>query len=262
MRVARPSLSRERQRGFALVTVLWVGLILAAVVASLSATGRTEGRLARTHYDIARLDAAAAGAINVAILRMLGPASQAPPVDATPFAVEIGGQAVGVTVQDEAGKIDLNMANGDLLKRLLIAAGAGPEDARPLTEKILQWRDGGAARSPAPFKSVGELQLVPGMTPELFERIAPCLTVYSQSPWVDPAAAPPDVLEALAAMGGPAPATVLAARSAGSTDAAKIGHAFMITAEADGADGLRVAKTAVVRLTGSPLAPIAVYEWR
>ena len=39
-----------------------------------------------------------------------------------------------------------------------------------------------------------------GMTPELFDGVAPALTVYSQTPWVDPSFAPPAVLRALPGM--------------------------------------------------------------
>jgi general secretion pathway protein K len=271
---------RGQPRGFALITVLWAMLILAAIAASIIATGRTESRLSATHRGIAQLDAVADAAINLAILHLLAPEiEQRPPVDSTPFAMEFASYRVAMTVQDESGKIDLNMADGDLLRQLLIAAGVGDKDAQPLVDKILDWRENGVAKRlngakaqeyraagllygprNAPFRSVAELQLVMGVTPALYRRLAPSLTVYSQTPWVDPAFAPADVLTALNGLGGPAAPTAQTG-STGRAGGVMIGHAFTILATVKGSDGLHVTREAVIRLSGAPGAPIGVYQW-
>jgi len=268
------------QRGFALVTVLWAAMILALIAASIIATGRTEARLAHTRYTAAQLDGVADGAINIAILRLLDPSPAVrPPVDATPFTIEFAGHAAVMDAQDESGKIDINMAQEGLLRRLLVTVGVDPLAAQALVDKILDWReasigrrlngaqaedyrDAGFTYGPrnGPFESVEELQLVMGMNAPLFERIAPSLTVYSQSPWVDPAFAAREVLTALAGLGGPPAAGILNARASGKHGAVMFGHAFAINARIDDG-GLRVAKRAVIRLTGSARAPIVVYRW-
>src|SRR5262249_34622792 len=162
------------------------------------ATGRTESRLASTHRDIAQLDAVADAAINLAILSMMNPHPEARPrVDGTPMTIQYAGLPVLISVQDENGKVDLNMADGELLHQLLIAAGVEGAAAQKLVEKILDWREPGSlkhlngAKAPqyqqagtlygprtAPFQSVEELQLVLGMTPALYARLAPSLTIY------------------------------------------------------------------------------------
>ena len=114
----------------------------------------------------------------------------------------------------------------------------------------------------APFESIEELQLVLGITPELYARLAPSLTVYSQTPWVDPTFAPKDVLSALAGMGGEPVSTVLAERGTGSTGGVMVGHAFTISAVVQGSDRLSVARTAVIRLSGAPGAPLGIYQWQ
>ena len=212
------------QQGFALITVLFAVLILATIAASIMATGRTESRLSRTHLDMAELDAVADAAINITILHLLDPTAEVrPPADGTPFTIEFAGRRVAVTVLDESGKIDLNMADAELLRRLLVAAGVGADAAQPLVDKILDWREPGEGKRlngakakeynaagilygprGGPFQSIEELQLVLGITPELYARLAPSLTIYSQTPWVDPGFAPRDVLTALAGMGGDA----------------------------------------------------------
>ena len=71
-----------------------------------------------------------------------------------------------------------------------------------------------------------ELRLVMGMTAPLYARIAPLLTIYSRTPWVDVDAAPPGVLAVLGSQGE-------AAATAG-RGAVKLGHAFTIIAELRG----------------------------
>ena len=48
-----------------------------------------------------------------------------------------------------------------------------------------------------PFQSVDELNLVLGMTPALYARLKPALTVYSRSEQADLSVAPPEVVHAL-----------------------------------------------------------------
>jgi general secretion pathway protein K len=134
-------------------------------------------------------------------------------------------------VEDEAGKIDLNRARGELLRRLFMAVGVEPPAAQALVDKILDWREAGIGRRlngakaedyraagfaygprEGPFASVEELRLAMDMTPALFARVAPSLTVYSQSAWIDPAFAPPDVLAALAGLGAAPASQILGAR--------------------------------------------------
>ncbi|HKM71308.1 MAG TPA: hypothetical protein VJX94_14860, partial [Stellaceae bacterium] len=156
-----------------------------------------------------------------------------------------------------------------------------PIAAQTLADRILDWREAGigkrlnGAKAPeyraagyaygprnGAFETVEELKLVMGMTPQLFAALAPALTVYSQTPWVDPSVAPPEVLRALSGMDEGATAGLLQARAAGgSTPVVKLGHAFTITVQANGQGGLLVRRSAVVRLTGRQSAPIWVYRW-
>jgi general secretion pathway protein K len=123
---------------------------------------------------------------------------------------------VEVTVEDEDGKIDLNRADAPLLTGLLVQAGLPPGDAAALVDAIADYRDPDSLRRPngaededyerlgqpagakdAPLEMVDELQQVIGMTPELFRRIAPALTVYSGRTNIDPTVAPRQALLAL-----------------------------------------------------------------
>lgn len=275
-------MSVHEERGFALVSVLWAAMILAAIIAGILAIAHSAALLADTHYTETRLAAIDDAAINLVILRLLAPDRAVhPPADGTPFAVAFAGDNVTLRTMDEAGKIDLNMAQEQLLRELLVVAGLDPDSAQQQVDKIIDWREGSigrrlnGAKAPdyrvagfsygprgGPFASVAELQLVLGMTPALYGWLTPCLTVYSQSPWVDPTFAPLPVLEALRKLDGPGISAVMADRANGAANSATLGHAFTIEAETSGPGGLRVARRAVIRLTGSPAAPLAVYQWQ
>src|SRR5215472_9521098 len=120
--------SRGRQRGFALIAVLWAAMILALIVQSVLVTSRTEARLAQNRQALAQLGAVADAGLNIAILRLLDPRAH-PPIDGSPFTVAFAGHQLRLTIQDEAGKIDLNTAQDELLRRLLRSAGADLETA-------------------------------------------------------------------------------------------------------------------------------------
>jgi general secretion pathway protein K len=270
------------QRGFALITVLWAAMILALIVQSVLVTSRTEARLAHNRETLAQLGAIADAGLNLAILRLLDPRLNGqPPIDGSPFTEIFAGHELRLGIGDEAGKIDLNTAQDELLVRLFRSVGVDLETAQALKDRILDWREPGinnrlnGAKAPeyraaglaygprnGPFATIEEVQLVMGMTPELFTAIAPALTVYSQTPWVDPSFAPPVVLRALPGMDEAAIANLLQARASSTArPAIMLGHAFTITAEAAGPDALHVRRSAVIRLTGRPNAPFWVYQW-
>ena len=268
--------ARAGEGGFALVTVLWAAMILALIAASVLHTARREVRVADNRVAQAEMRALADAAISITILRMLDPqVAMQPPTDATPFVVMFDGRAIRVSVQDEAGRIDLNAAEPELLRRLLLAAGLDPEPLSGLVDSILDWRErgighrlnGAAAADYAasglaygprkgPFESISELRLVMGMTAPLYARIAPLLTIYSSTPWVDVDAAPAGVLAVLGLPGDAAATQATAGRGA-----VKLGHAFTITAELRGRQSARVRRTAVVRLTGSRDPALLTYRW-
>ena len=119
-----------------------------------------------------------------------------------------------VRVENESDRINLNTASIGLLRAFIIAVGGTPSQANQLSAAILDWRtsgtvarQGGAkavgyraagrAYGPpeAPFQSVDELADVLGMTPDLFERLEPHLTVLTDG---DPDMSTRDVIVARA----------------------------------------------------------------
>ena len=134
-----PALCR-RNSGFALIIVLWTLVLIAFVVAHLTAAGRTEIRIARNLVTNAVTQAAADGAIFEAIFNLSDPQPQNRwPVDGNPRELVIGNSRVVVWLEDEAWWINPNSASPALLEGLLRATGSDPESARRLANAIGEW---------------------------------------------------------------------------------------------------------------------------
>lgn len=212
--------SRRRERGWALISVLWTTAMLtmmAAATQDLTDTSvRTERRaLTRAHLED-DLDAAVMRA--VLALDDSRPASRWR-IDSYPYSFTFDGVQMTVTVQDEDGKFDLNEVDEDDLEPLFESVGVDTKTANILADRIVEWRtdatsddahtlhggtdaDYAAAGVPwrprhGDFQSVAEVNLVLGMTPALYARLRPALTVYSRNDSPDENLAPRIVLNAL-----------------------------------------------------------------
>lgn len=225
---------RPGQRGFALLAVLWLVMLLALVAASFTRTARTQIDLGRNAVEKARAQALADAGVDRAILGLLEPD---PAVrwraDGTPYALTFASGEVRIAIQDEAGKIDVNVAPDALLQGLFTSIGLASDEASALVDAIADFRDPDDLRrlngaedddyraaglsweaKDAPFEAIEELQQVYGMTPRLYRRIAPLLTVHSWEEGIDPLVAPPEVLFAVPGITPAQVEAVLAARTA------------------------------------------------
>jgi general secretion pathway protein K len=186
-----------QERGFALLIVLWSVVLLALLATGLTAAGRSDIQLAGNLRRAAAAEAAADGGVHAAIFHVTDIPPRAWAVDGQPHEVRIGGYTVVVHVLDESGKLNPNYAPPTLLAALLVYAGADAARARSLVQAIADWHALGmreamtklyqsAGRPVGPtgdlFRSVDELRLVMGMTPDLVERMKPHLSVFAVSP--------------------------------------------------------------------------------
>src|SRR5690349_17182349 len=112
---------QDRDGGFALVTVLWAAMALALVTAGILSMARGETMVTRGSEQRAKEAALADAAINLVLLRLVGPrAGPYTPLDGTAFVVNFEGHRIQMRVQDESGRIDLNVASPELLRQLLM----------------------------------------------------------------------------------------------------------------------------------------------
>ena len=122
-----------------------------------------------------------------------------------------------VRIEDEAGRVDPNVAPPLLMQGLLRQCGAGAKPAAELAAAIVAWRSpdllqaagtADPARYPAAgrpylpphsrFVSVDELGLVAGMTGGLLDCLAPHMTVYGLTVPSPQTTTDPVILRALA----------------------------------------------------------------
>lgn len=205
------------RKGFALIAALWLLVALSALGLEFGRQSRAHRLSAANVLEGARAEAAAHAGIEharaklAALLRdarrtssRFDPARAidpwAVPQHAFVEAIELGGEGeraeYAVTLRDAGAALNLNRATEEELKRLFGALRVDVGLADRLAQTIADWRDAddlhrarGAEREQylreraavlppnRPFQRIDELRDVRGMTPELFARVRPHLTV-------------------------------------------------------------------------------------
>lgn len=293
MRAAGP---RQAERGIALVIVLWVVVLLTVIASSFVYNARGHVQLTGNLAARARAQALADAGVQRGLYEQFKPLSDAErwKAEGRPYEFELGEAKVTVTLVDEAAYIDLNTAQDKLLLGLLTSSGVEEGEAQVLLAAIQDWRDAddlvrpsGAERADylaaglkygpanADFRTLDELKAVLGMTPDLYDRIAGALTVYSHSAGINAPLAPRQVLMALPDVDPAQVDAYLVARQeeleAGLTPtpfppaAAFPGGGsgvYNARSVATLSDGTVFVRQAVARLTGDPKRPIAFLDWR
>lgn len=295
MSSASTSAGRERERGIALLVVIWVLALLAVLIVGFSGDARTELLVARNHYESASARAIADAGVSLAILGILDPQPEAQwPADGRVREVSYADGTIRIRIQDEGGKIDLNAAPPELLAGLLSTAGGlAPGDAGSLAQAIDAYRqaqqqvEAPAGRRGTPrtmvrrqanaFRVSEDLRLVPGVTREIYGRIAPFVTVYSSVGDVDPLTAPPEVLRSLPGVNAGEVQAFLAARAqqgpipgqlpplsgpVGGALAHRVLQNATVLSEGKTANGTTFTRAAVVSLSADPTAPYSILSWR
>jgi len=213
--------SATGQRGVALVLVMWVAVLLTVIASSFIVERRTEMLVVRNSISMARAEAAADAGVQRALLEMyrIDNAPEGWKRDGTVHDWSFDDVPVKIEMRDESAKIDINTASDALLRGLFLSQGLADDEAARMVDAILDWRDADSFRRPngaeepeyraaglsygpanAPFQAIEELQLVLGMRPELYRRVAPLITVFSRQPGINPQLASREVLLALPGM--------------------------------------------------------------
>lgn len=209
---------RARQQGLALVIVLWIVTLLTVIATSFLYAMRTDVKVVTNGMSRAKAEAAAEAAIHRALFDLYKPATVTDRwlADGVPHDWRYGEANVSVAMVDESGKIDINVASDQLMRGVLAAQGLSDEEAAALVDSIADWRDqdnlkrlhgaeaaeyvaAGRKYKPAnaPFQTIEELKLVLGITPDLYQRLAPLITTYSRQPGINSQIASRDVLRSI-----------------------------------------------------------------
>lgn len=282
--------------------MLGMALLLSLIALSVLSTTREDLQLARNLVDSAKARQLAQSGISLAIMRLLDPAiAERPRGDGAPLLLALPDGRLSLEIQDEGGKIDVNAAPVQLLAGLFRRAGLDDGAAQDLAAALADWRSPGRLGAPPsprddsyrrgglaylpphkPLQSVEELRNLLGMTPELYRRIRPYLTVYSRRIDVNVATAPRDVLLAVPGMTAQSVDRLIAARgtmqtsraaaaglgsaSAGFlrlTDSAGLGSGpdYTVTVLARSAGGAEFRQSAVIEIAGTRERPYRILSW-
>jgi general secretion pathway protein K len=206
--------TRARQeKGVVLVLVLWVIALLTVLAFSLAYGTRTQTKIYLNQYDGARARALADTGLSLAILGILNHTPEtAWRLDGSPRELTYGDATIRVRAQNEAGKIDLNRGSTEVLANLFRTLGSDAGAAQVLAAAVADWKSHRRSRwnqqsdqatgalpigEIQPFLAVEEFREVSGVTPEIYDRVSPFLTVLSGSERIDPLSAARDVLLSL-----------------------------------------------------------------
>jgi general secretion pathway protein K len=259
-------------QGFILLMVLWTVAGLALIGAHLTANGRESMRIAAMAVSTAQAEAAADGVFRTAAFLLLTGTAPAWVHGTAEAEIRVTAGHAWVWFENEAGKINPDVAQPELLVALLREAGANAGQSEDLAQRIVEWRFTGLLKprnsnreapyrdlhlpygpSGAPFETLMELGLVAGMTPTLMARILPSLSLYNDA-GPELASAGPVVTNALRAL--VRKEAVLVALPA------RIPGTITITARVLMDSGARFTRRAVVRLqAGAKRQPISVLTW-
>jgi len=211
---------RSSQSGIALVMVLWILLLVTISTGAYTLMARMDQLEAHTVMWSTRARLAAEAGMNMAVLVLRDPEEdQRWIADGRPYELDYDGARVEVQITDERGKVNLNRADEETLVRLFTNNGLEEDDAVLLAAAVLDWTDPDDIVRPngaesAEYSSAGisggpanrnfimteELLQVIGLPWELYEKMEPGLSVWSQSGAPDPAFAPVEALLALPEM--------------------------------------------------------------
>lgn len=186
------------QGGVVLIGLLWILTALGVIALSFARESFVEVTAARNNQSLERAGYAARAGIETAVYRLLARqyTRSARPADSTqePDPIEAGslrgsfaGSIYEVEIQDESGKLNVNLVSEAQLAALIAAAGIPQPDSGIILESILDWKDQDTAHRTngaeddyyqaldPPYRAKNgridtteELLLVRGVTPDYF----------------------------------------------------------------------------------------------
>jgi general secretion pathway protein K len=275
----------RRQRGFVLLAVLSALGLLAVVAASFTQIARSHVKGVHAVEESARAEGLADAGIQLVILDLIGARESAPsqrrfPLDAEPVHCRLGDAGVRLTiaVQDEAGKVDLNIATDAKVDAILDFRDQDSDrraDGAEREEYMAAGRPFGPRNGP--FLAIEEVSNVIGVSQADADRMLPFVTIYSGLQAIDVNVASQVLIDVVVrgtevsggssqlgqssfsegegrkAFGAPLPAQFLAASTR---------RAFYVRSQALMPSGAKFVREAVVEFITSTAGAYMLRRWR
>ncbi len=291
---AKTSRGPRRRAGFALLAVIWGTGLIAMLVVAFMTSGRLRLQAAFNIASATQASYVAESAINLATLALLSQHNSAvmpteAVYDGAPRFCVLDRTAVALAIEDEGGKIDLNVAAPEILEAVLVGLGLDGSRAREVAGAIVAYRaapieglaqfgqtqtgDKPIGPKQGLFETALELDQVSGVDPELFRALLPLVTVHSRTTGVDARSSPPALFAALSGFPAPEVRALIAApypnaikrtdpRFPGNFNQPGDQAAFLIHAEARLASGQTISREAILDLRPPNGKPFAIREFR
>ncbi len=210
-----------KQKGIALIVVLWMMAIMTLIALVFSQGVRTDVLLSGHFTNQVKATSLAEEGIWRAVMMLLDKApvntlQEKLRLDGSPYELSVEQGQLRVSLQSESALIDLNRATDELLLNLLETTMGDIDQASAIVAAILDWRDADSltrlsgaedneyaimgveygARD-GMINSVDELRRIRGVSQELFEKLLPMVTIFSGQTRIAVQVAPREVLLSL-----------------------------------------------------------------
>lgn len=271
-----------RDDGYALIAALTAVVAFTLLAFEVLAATRGEVAMTGAEMDRARLAAAADAGLALALAGLnTDDVTTRWAIDGRSRQATFEGIELSITVEDERGKIPINLLNEDQVRSMFEIAGASGERLDTLVDSFEDWIDDdteprphgaelsyyatqGIAPRNGAFRTLSELAHIKGMDPALYVRLAPSLTVFfGESGGFSPQTAQPLALAVMSGSGLNSPAVIQRQRElAGQRPVLDFvdktplaGRLLTIRIVASDTGGGRFVRAAIVELTGNSQDP-------
>jgi len=274
------------REGFILVVVLWILASISALAVSYTIyVVYSPAEIAVSEQRL-KDDALVAAAVEVAAFRQLTARPELRPGQGS-YLFRLAQTDIHVSFCSEAARIDINQAPKALLAGLLTMVGLRPAEADRYSDTIVRWRARASsdevqsnkegARSKRIIPQLSELVQIPGIPPELANRVSPFATVYSGRPTIDVMDAAPEVLAALPDMTAEGIKAILAQRQAYPNDrqalvrmlgaaqkyaTIEVGRTFRLNIQLSRGNGKQKRSEVIIVLFEEGTEPFSILSWR
>lgn len=188
-----------KQRGVALILVLWILSILTLMAGSFTLTMRREtSGLAHIKENAQALAQATSGLALAQAMLLHEDETKRWRIDGSIYEIQTESANTRIRILSEFGKVDINSATTKLLQHILQFAPLEKQAQQELENAILDWRDEDENTRPfgaekpeykaaklsyvprnKPFRSFAELQMLKGMNEQVFAWMQKIFTIYA-----------------------------------------------------------------------------------
>ncbi|MCG7910009.1 MAG: type II secretion system protein GspK [Candidatus Thiodiazotropha taylori] len=131
-----------RNRGVALILVLWMVALLTIIAASFSTQSKVESRLAGNSKAALQAKLLAESGFSRAVMELMVISPQQRwNFNGQLYPLQTAQGELEVSIRNASGLLDLNKASSDQLNRLFVLISDDPEERNALVDRLHDWRD-------------------------------------------------------------------------------------------------------------------------